>query len=560
MSIFTPDTIREVRVSQTNWLNLLPDIKGIDVLKVGVKQTDSIVSISYSNPKALCCIGAVDDELNDIVDMFYDSVDAVTVREFDLIIFDEPECFTELQSFKKIKKMLLKASELLSEKGILMLCCPDGVLNIKYRYYINKTLSSTRFSSKSYYLCEPSAEEPMSIVPYSADSAWLIGGFPNFNEKPFLLKAVAKRYIKEIIFNLMRIYYPFRGLLLVASQPVNTDNYLFSSFKRLKKVIVNKDVTVEYEGNTLRYVCYTGRYLKKHYLFFYNYDDDDIVLIAKIGYSSNLPIDDIEREYKNLILMAGCQDEFIERKIKIATLVHYDYSPVKSVLIQSAVSGKSLRYILCKYKYQNSKNEILSMLDQITDAQLYIQDTFSRKLNNSVARINKDYFVNYTDMVLDCELLEQSRLYSFIQHGDFTANNIFYDEKLEQWGIIDWEWLSMGFPPMFDIFSLYASVRYTNTDINKYNEFDGYYISLVDTFFDKNWFSEYLVKLLVRYCEHYHLEVEDSYNYFIAFILFHCNKFRKNALPEYQHLYEKILIFAEENKHKYLLNQMLEEV
>lgn len=558
MNILNSDSKRQVRVSQANWLNLLSGIENKDVLKVGVKKTDNIISISYSNPKTLSCIGDLDDCMGSIVDVVYKNIDAVPVGIADFVILDETDFFVACKSYEKIKIILLKIAKTLKDNGVLMLCFPDGILNFKYRYLINRALAETEFISKAYYFCEPSSEEPMCIVSYSTDSLWMTGGFPNFNEKPFIIKERIKKYIKQSIFDVMKLYYPFRGIVVVAKKNIDTQSYLIPSFDKLKNINSNNEVTIEYQGKPLRYVCYTGRYLKKHYLFFYNLYDDEIVLIGKIGYSSDLPIDDIEREYKNLILMTECYEMFSKKNINIATLVHYDHSIEKSILIQSSVPGKSLRYLLSRYEYHNNKAQMLKLIDQISDAQLYIQDTCTNKLGHAVAKIDEDYFYNYTDMDLDGDLFWKLNILNFIQHGDFTANNIFYEEASEQWGIIDWEWQSIGFPPLFDLFSLFASVRFASTNIKKYSEYEGYYISLVDTFFDKNWFSDHLVILIIRYCDHYHLKYEIVYTCFIAFILFHCNKFRKNKLPDYQYLYEKFLKYAEDNKDRFILNQALE--
>ncbi|MCW8855335.1 MAG: aminoglycoside phosphotransferase family protein [Gammaproteobacteria bacterium] len=541
-----------INVSQANWLNLLPDMKDKNVLKAGTNNIDNIVSISYTSPNNLSCIGDSLDKLNEVVNNFYTNIEEISESSFDYIILDEPEYLLELKSLRRIKQNLFKLSKLLKSGGQIMVCVPDTALSFIYRFFIRTYLKQVKLSHQNYYLCDSSSDEPMTIVPYINNIKWLASDLPNHNEKPFTFKSIAKSYIKRTIFNSMGIYNPFRGLILVASRSFNNDSCFITGYDKLKRVTQDEVDIIKYEGLELVCVCMTAKYLMKHYLFFYNKLNGDLVLIGKVGYKSDLHIDDMERDYRNLDMVSDCKVHLDKFKIKVASSDYYSKSLNKSILIQTAVAGKSLRYIFGKMLSQNMNDDLLGFLDKITDVQINIQDICLQNLSHKVSAIDNDYFYNYLNAPLDDILSNESDFFHYIQHGDFAVNNVFLDEVSNEWGVIDWEWLGSGFPPLFDLFSLFTSIRFSKGGVTKYDAFEGYYISFTDSFFDKNWFSEFLIGLVKRYCNHYDLSMDDVYRYFIAFILFHCNKFRKNELPEYQSLYEKMMKFTIDNKDKFI--------
>ncbi|MCW9055051.1 MAG: hypothetical protein OQK47_00395, partial [Gammaproteobacteria bacterium] len=142
-----------INVSQANWLNLLPDMKDKNVLKAGTNNIDNIVSISYTSPNNLSCIGDSLDKLNEVVNNFYTNIEEISESSFDYIILDEPEYLLELKSLRRIKQNLFKLSKLLKSGGQIMVCVPDTALSFIYRFFIRTYLKQVKLSHQNYYLC-----------------------------------------------------------------------------------------------------------------------------------------------------------------------------------------------------------------------------------------------------------------------------------------------------------------------------------------------------------------------------------------------------------------------
>lgn len=547
-----------INVSSSNWLNIIPDIQDMDVLKIGTQKSDNIISILYSNPKSLSCVGTSNDNIKTYVNNFFDNIDNVPYKCFDSIILDEPEYITEAKSIDSIKSIISKLSKSLKINGTIIICVPDTMFHIKYRHIVKAAFLSQKFDIIKYYLCDPSSDNPMTIVPFTGNSKWITRNLPNLNEKPFNFRSIIKSYIKYFLFTLTRIYYPYRDLIIVAQKSDNTESVFFSGFKDLKKITNNGTEIVKYEDIDLTYICMTATYLRQHYVFFYNKSNDDLVLITKIGYESSLEIDNMERDYSNLSIVSSCQNELDLRNIRVASPAYYNTTQDKSILVQTSVPGKSLGHIINKYFYKSDRDNIIRLLDELTNIHIYIQDVFSTKLEKNITRLSSDYYNNYNNYNIGFSNKDSFSFLRFIQHGDFAVNNIFFDSNSKEWGIIDWEWLSIGFPPLFDLFSLFTSIGFTKSKTHKSNIFDRYFVSFTDTFFDDNWFSKSLINFIKRYSKHHNLSLSDTYMYIIFFLLFHCNKYRKNNLPEYQNLYERMLTHTLNNKESFIFNKAQE--
>lgn len=549
MNKYTYKTKKLIDISKSNWLNLIPDITGKDVLKVGTNRIDNILPIAYSGPKSFYCIGDSIADQDGYISGYYSNVNDVPLDAFDLVIIDESEYITSIKSYKKIKEILVKISQIIRNKGTLLLCFPDGLLSMKYRYWINKALSSTKFNNGNYFLCDPSAENPVTIVPCHINSRWLICDIP-FNEKPFTFKVRVKAVLKRLLFSITKKYNPLRGLILIAEKSKYNKSYYDYAFNKIENVLNNKNVLKE--DVKLIMICITAHYVRKYYIFFYNILNFHLLLIIKINYKSSRKIDDLRQEYENMIMLSNCIKKLSEKNIKVPCPIHSDFLQEKDITIQSAVSGISVSWILEKHKHLNDQKTILMILDRLTDIQVFLQEVCSHEIIDSVYAVGNEYFNNYMCISYDWKKHDQSAYLAIVQHGDFAVNNIFFDTNTNEWGIIDWEWMGKGYPPLFDLFSLFTSVRFVNKNSSG-DVFDKYYISFVHTYFDNNWFSEYLNKLVKRYCKNFNLNSVHIYTFFITYLLFYCNKYKMSNLLQFRRLYEKMLTYAVNNDKAFVL-------
>ena len=177
-------------------------------------------------------------------------------------------------------------------------------------------------------------------------------------------------------------------------------------------------------------------------------------------------------------------------------------------------------------------------------------------MGRAVREIQGAYFENYLGIELGWDDAAHCQRSHEVQHGDWTPGNILLDESTSRWGILDWEWVATGYPPLLDFFSFFTAVRFMENSAGIVNEDQRHYQSFIDTYFRRNWFSEMMMEMLSSYCRHERLSSESVFDNLAAYLVFKCNKYRLySCLPPYQALYEKMLVYAATHKMSCVFNR-----
>jgi len=529
-------------VSKANWLNLLPDLQRKKVLKIGTDSTDIIKIISYSNLASLSCIGVPQVELKDIVNKFYLNEENIG-EKFDVVIFDE---VMSIDPVNNISDFLYKIKGLLNETGVLLVCCPDGWRNLKYRYFIRKVLQIKSKGFVKYFICNPSSAAPYSIIPYINDKIWLTYNYPNIEEETYNKKIAFKESIKKYIFRIIGMYNPLSGLIIVLNNVDITENI------HEKKQINNANEYINdgtKEMDPLVKICIAYRYTNKHYLFSYGQHDKKLRSMKKIEFNPYESGNDLEREYKNLLLFKEHIEIFGNNGIEIPLSVYFNELSDRHESSMTVVKGMSLKYLVDKNMCQKNNKDVIDLLNKATDMQICFQKLTENNLKEVIYDLDPEYFLNYLGLDFGDINIEGG----CIQHCDLAANNIHLDIEANRWGIIDWEGLTQGMPAMLDLFSMFTSFRFTIGN-KKYKDFkEKYYDAIIDTYFSSNWISKCILINLKKYCLAYKIPEKNIYGYFVLFLMFQSNKFRIYKVHDYQLLFEDMLRYTVENKHKFIV-------
>jgi ubiquinone/menaquinone biosynthesis C-methylase UbiE len=91
-----------------------------------------------------------------------------------------------------------------------------------------------------------------------------------------------------------------------------------------------------------------------------------------------------------------------------------------------------------------------------------------------------------------------------IQHGDLSVENIFFDRKTGRIEVIDWADMAGGFPPLFDLFSLFYSTGYLSwgDEVRRFPSEEERWITSFDAiFFSDTRFGQTCRKLILQSCD-----------------------------------------------------------
>jgi hypothetical protein len=540
-------------MSQTNWLNLLPDIYNKKVLKIGTQKIGNIIAIAYFNPESLTCVGSNVIKTKNLSIKYYQKIDDLPPTAFDVIIFDEPKYLTSFDSFSSIKGLLIKASQILKDEGILLLCFPENpMLSLKYRYWIKKIFPYTAFSCSNFFFCDPSAEYPSLIIPYAKKTRCMAGTFPNIQDRAFATVQRIKNMFKNIILRTTKIYYPFGGLILIAGKSIQgiTNN---ETLLEISRTIPLGQSWHERNSKNL-FMTFMAK-KAKHIVFIHDPITLELRSVVKIGIPSANHMGRVREEHQSLQVLSYCKSLLEKGHITIPAPLAFVSSAQKEIGVQSVVPGTASDWMIRQFIRRKQRNAVLNVLDELTNIQIHLQETCTRRITNFTRYIDKAYFVNYLNLPLDCKTDDIALQTNDIQHGDFTLINIYRDSRASKWGILDWEWMARGYPPLFDLFSLSTSIPFKESRNTHDNELDNSYLSFIDTYFYKSWFSNHLRSIVSSYCDYFHYDKQFIFSYFIAHLLLQCNKYRLfyNS-PKYQQLFEKMLRYSIRHKGEFALS------
>jgi ubiquinone/menaquinone biosynthesis C-methylase UbiE len=131
----------------------------------------------------------------------------------------------------------------------------------------------------------------------------------------------------------------------------------------------------------------------------------------------------------------------------------------------------------------------------------------------------------------------------WVQHGDFSVENVFLDRHAGSIEVIDWADLAAGFPPLYDLFTLFFSAGYLSPmqeGATFSNEEERWVASFRATFWSDTSFSRIVRKLILRACEQLGVPQDLIPSLMIEFLLVRSHYYKRKS-PGYSRLFRHLL-------------------
>ncbi len=529
---------REVDPSRTNWLNTLPLLKDRHVLQIGItNNTKAIVKCGCASLTCVC--GDSKNRLDPGVSVVA-SPDSMEVSSMDICIVDDVDMISKKCVTGDFYIYLRKIARTLSRNGALVIGFPKGIRQGILKLRADHMVEEAGFRQVNWFVCEPSFEDPLYVCPYYQNTPHVKEELKSrivHEAKPATL---IKNLIKTAFINTTYRLNPFWGTMLVAykNEVAHPGGYLVEALKNILKgqKINTDDAIVVWSAKH-----FTGKQIG----LVHDYSTGEKLLVA-VCKVANYPYhcsSKIRQEYNILSHLSPHQQFFAENNICVPSPIYFETNGVWSSSIETPVHG----YPLSEMNLHMDPQYLKTTLQKLVQVQLRIQQHLTKHLKDKLPVLKPDYFHNSLDVPY--KYLEDSgRLQHYsetVQHGDYTDVNILYEQDSKTWGVIDWEWTSSGFPPLFDLFHLIFSLKFSEKDKLHDSLIDKYFQSFIDSFFCRNWFSEYVRKLVVWYCGEECIDASKVFDYFMDSLLFIFNKYRLDYhLPEYETMHRNMILYS----------------
>jgi SAM-dependent methyltransferase len=143
----------------------------------------------------------------------------------------------------------------------------------------------------------------------------------------------------------------------------------------------------------------------------------------------------------------------------------------------------------------------------------------------------------------------------WVQHGDFTIENIFLDPTTEKLTVIDWLDLKRGLPPLYDVFSLLVSaLSGAVTEGNGIGESSrGWEAYFLEAFFGNRSAANFFRELLVLTCSRLQVPTTELWELFLQFLVVRTNYFISRESGQ-RELYSKFLELAVLNRKRFIFS------
>ena len=516
----------KVNPAKTNWLNLLPSLKGKSVLVYASSTHHSMEALQRCGCRLITCIDA-ENRQPDLTNVRAVGNENVLEKDaFDICIVNASDEFPGYGD--TIQKRIKQSFRVLNARGILLLGFQNQCFLQKNRTRVFKMLKATGFFPRNCFLCIPSFDQPFSIFPFlSNNDGHQKAIFTSFGEECFRTRTV-KAYIKDVAkylaFKTQGTITPPWGLAFIASKNSNTliqtelEDFLYSAGNGSQLLSAENIFYTEWQTKT-----FTGKQVGLIHQM--EKRSKKLKLIAK---KSNFQyhMSNIQKEHEFLILLNNHKSFFDKNRIVLPEPIYCrDNGSGRILTIELAVPGRPLHSKYINREKKNGGNE--KVINRFIEIQGMIQTYLSENLLIHLPEVPLGFYENRLGLewgyFSDPSRIEEYRKY--VQHGDYTAVNLYYDNANDTLGIIDWDGLSSGLPPIFDLFRFFLSIGFLSNSDEQTEYFTDYFILFIRIYFKNNSFSAFVREAIIAHCTRFGFKKEEIFRYFMNFLLFLYNRY-----------------------------------
>jgi hypothetical protein len=531
-------------VGSVIWSNYLPSQQNRRIVKVGSNRADLLRAYCNWGCSEIACIGPPRNDVSSAAVEYHPRLDALTATSYGACLFDELSPPFGGRVLARLEHDLETAHSVLADDGVVVVTMPAGWRRLPYRIAVERLLASAGFLQTDTLLCVPSVDTAGVVFPLSLDPAFtkkaLREAFSGNRRPKSWLKAVAK-YLLVILNPRSNAC---TGLAVIGRKGAGSREAP-SAARWLSRHYPQPGIVPDKV-----YAIWRDKPWSRRQIGFFYYGDPTKRLIAVCkrtmevdGYTSGA-----SREFQALTLLTRHAQALSTRHIVVPRPIHWEVGGRHSSAIQTAISGVSLWELGRREAWWTSDR---STIDELVDVQIAIQEVLTAGLRDEVRLVSPHYFENTADLSFANGSTRLREYGNYVQHGDYTSPNIVREEGTDMWGVIDWEGLGTGFPPLFDIYSLFSSFgdEGPSDPVRFVRRRRQYFLS---TFFRSGFLNSALRAATAKYCQRFELDTGRSFDYLMDCLLYQYNKYRRADSKTYADLYGAMLRDALDNRRQFL--------
>jgi SAM-dependent methyltransferase/DNA-directed RNA polymerase subunit RPC12/RpoP len=410
------------------------------------------------------------------------------------------------------------------------------------------------FEKTAFYLPYPNYNSPLEIIPLATNTIFAACYFNRVTYRSHWLKRVVRWLaLKTGLWRHLASHF----LIMAPKQQVSVKSVPLQKSPSLNipEFIASK---LQMRVDEILFYLRTHSRLNRHTLVVIDRHRAKSLAVARIA---NVNRDQFERLTEESVNLKWLQD--IARndenlKSSFPTFLAFDKIDNNLLLLQRYVAGTSLYSMLRPSRVISHGDRMLPLFERAMQWLINFHslsrdncDRFHGKQNSLTVATPEQaaQFVPLANGLSDLLKSNQSlRQTNFPQHGDFSPINIFM--QANRVGVIDWEDLKTGYPPLFDVFCLFTPLmRLDNADSMASCRalFDSLY-------FSSNLFSAFIYDQTMSYCHYFGIDRELIPLHFFDFLWIKYRRFTEKKNVRLANLFVEFMGHFEKNRNRFIVN------
>jgi Phosphotransferase enzyme family len=261
----------------------------------------------------------------------------------------------------------------------------------------------------------------------------------------------------------------------------------------------------------------------------------------------------LELEMTNLVKIRDSLQISPSQAITVPQVLGSFYIANTMYCLESAAQGTKLSRIVRRLGYfsdlRRAEKDFAYIVGCLIDTTKALKNVAGARAIDSSWRDIPEEFRLSSEM---CARIEAARYFgglhggfetAWVQHGDMSVENIFLDPQTGRIEVLDWADMANGFPPLYDLFSLFYSTGYlhaTEEGMRFPSEEERWIATFNTVFASDTGFGQTAAELTLNACERLKVPTELIPALLVEFLLVRSHYFVRKSLVQ-QRIHQRLL-------------------
>ncbi|PYX94857.1 MAG: hypothetical protein DMG71_11265, partial [Acidobacteria bacterium] len=413
---------------------------------------------------------------------------------------------------------------------------------------LRKLLSEAGFQSVVFYWADPGYNEPYSLVPLDSPQLVKERLLETLNHPGALKGNKWRKNVKRTLAKLGIFPWFIPDFVVLARKGYQQESIDDELYRRELESRGQNDKGPAREQK-LALCVYTHPFHSKVTVTARDHVSGRHLLVAKVHLPAPRPASNTEREFVNLSLVSEHLNTRPDLLISVPRPIRSFRRGKTLYNLEAAAHGTQFSRLVREPRYFDDLGRVERDFGRVVEASLQV--TAALESLAALSSIDPTCYELPSDETSPpelCRRVEELRYFrgssdnsrvSFVQHGDFSVENVFLDRETGRIEIIDWTDAGRGFPPLYDIFLLFCSSAYLQNSHNRrrvltHDEF--WMASFEDLFLSERKMALVVRRLLLAACDRLKIPPEQLRALLVEFLIIRMNFCRLHSNPTLQRI------------------------